>query len=119
MPKKKEKQDIPSFPSRRKSKTLEGREDQLIALAYDAAEKRILDGTASSQEIVHFLKMGSTREKREARMEEMEMELKQAKIEAMESAKRMEELYAEAIKSAKSYTSPALQSIEINEALIK
>lgn len=117
MAKKKEKEPAPldTGPRRRKSTTLEGRENQLIALAYDAAEKRLLEGTASSQEIVHFLKMGSTREQREARMEEMEIELKAAKKESMETAKRIEELYMEAIKSAQSYTSPALQSIVVSD----
>ena len=96
-------------PKRHKATSLEAREDQLIALAYDEVERRILDGTATSQELTHFLRMGSTKEKREARMDELEMELKEARREALESAKRIEQLYADAIGAVQSYRSPVIQ----------
>ena len=96
-------------PKRHKGTSIESREDQLIALAYDEVERRIREGTATSQELTHFLRMGSTREKREARMDELEMELKEAKREALESAKRIEQLYAEAIGAVRSYSSPVTQ----------
>ena len=79
--------------------TMEGRENELIALAYDAAEERIRNGTASSQEIVHFLKLGSSRE----RLEKETMRLKQAKIDAIEAAENLEKTYNEAIAAFKSY----------------
>ena len=36
----------------------EARENQLIDLAVNLAEQQLLDGTASSQVITHFLKLG-------------------------------------------------------------
>ncbi|WP_242622705.1 hypothetical protein [Lachnoclostridium sp. Marseille-P6806] len=84
--------------------TMEGRENELIALAYDAAEERIKNGTASSQEIVHFLKLGSSRERLEKETMEAEMRLKQAKIDALEAAENLEKKYAEAIAAFKSYS---------------
>ena len=45
--------------------TPEARENQLISIAYDLVEKRLLEGTASSQETTHFLKLGSTKERKE------------------------------------------------------
>jgi len=83
--------------------TPQGRENQLIVSAYDLAEKQILDGTASSQVITHFLKMGSSREKVDQYKIEMEVELLEAKKEALASQARVEELYGEAIKAMRSY----------------
>ena len=87
-------------------KNQEAYEQYMIGLAYNLVEQRLLDGTATSQETVHFLKMGSARERREAEHERMQIELMQAKKEAIESQKRMESLYEEAINAARSYGSP-------------
>lgn len=89
--------------SRRPATTLEGRENQVISMAVDLAERQIADGTASSQIITHYLKMGSTRERLEQEKMARELELMQAKIEALESNKRVEELYAEAIQAMRIY----------------
>lgn len=86
--------------------TPEARESQLIALAYDLVEKRLREGTATSQETTHFLKLGSSRERREKKLEENQIELMQAKIDALQSAKRMESLYEDAINAVRSYSSP-------------
>lgn len=83
--------------------TPEARENQVIAMAFDLAEKQLADGTASSQVISHFLKMGSSREKLEQERIERENELLQAKREAMESAKRVEELYGKALDAMRTY----------------
>lgn len=96
---------------RRKAPTQEARESQLIALAYDAAEERLRNGTASSQEITHLLKMGSMRERREAEIDELRKDLLKAKAEAYESAKRMEALYMDAIKAVQSYSSPVTSQV--------
>jgi hypothetical protein len=69
----------------------------------DLAEEQIREGTASSQVITHFLKLGSTREQLEQQRLAHENELTRVRIEAMESAKRMEEMYAEAITAMRSY----------------
>lgn len=90
-------------PRTRPSTTLEGRENQLIALATNLVEKRLTDGSASAQETTHFLKLASTREKLEQRRMEQEIELQQAKIRQLESAERVEELYSKALNAMKSY----------------
>jgi hypothetical protein len=69
----------------------------------DLAEKQIHEGTASSQVITHFLKLGSTRERLEQDRLRRENELLQAKVESMASAKRVEELYAAALDAMRSY----------------
>jgi hypothetical protein len=90
-------------PRRPPATTPEARENQLIAAAVDLAEKQILDGTASSQVISHFLKLGSSRERLEQERIERENELLAAKKEAMESAKRVEEMYGAALNAMRSY----------------
>lgn len=86
--------------------TPEARENQLIALAYDLVEQRLLDGTATSQETTHFLKRASTKEKERIEMEilERQKELITAKTEALQSAKHMEELYNNAVEAMKRYS---------------
>ncbi len=84
--------------------TPEGREQQLIALAMEATEKRIRDGTASAQELVHFLKAGSPTAKLERQILEKQRELLVAKTAAIESQKRVEELYANALSAMRAYS---------------
>jgi hypothetical protein len=75
----------------------------LVTLAIDLVEKQLLDGTASSQVISHYLKAGSARERLEKERLARENQLLSAKVEAMESGKRVEELYADALEAMKSY----------------
>ena len=84
--------------------TPEGREQQLIALAMEATEKRIRNGTASAQELVHFLKAGSPNAKLERQILEKQKELITAKTSAIESQKRVEEMYANALSAMRSYS---------------
>jgi len=84
--------------------TPEAREQQLISRAVDLAEQQLIDGTASSQVITHFLKLGSSKEKLEQEIMEKQKELISAKTEALESAKRVEELYANALKAMQEYS---------------
>lgn len=83
--------------------TPEARENQLISLAIDRVEQRIIDGTASSQELIHYLKLGS--EKNQLEMEKLrkENELLTAKTNALEAAKNIEEMYAQVIAAMRSY----------------
>lgn len=90
-------------PARPPARTPEDREQQLIGAAVDLVEQQIQDGTASAQVLTHFLKLGSSRERLEQERLRRENILLGAKAEAMESAKRMEELYAEAITAMRSY----------------
>lgn len=84
--------------------TPEARENQMISLAVDRAEEQLRDGTASSQIIVHYLKRATTRERLEKELLEQEIALKKAKTEAIQSAKRIEELYSEAINAMRNYS---------------
>ncbi len=83
--------------------TAEGMENECIAMAYELVARRLKEGTASSAETVHFLKMGSARERYEKQLMEKEIALKDAKTEALESAKRVEQLYNDAIEAMRSY----------------
>ena len=89
---------------RRVARSPEARENQLIALATDLVEKRLIEGTASSQETTHFLKLATTKSKLELRKLELENELTEAKTEAVKSQARMEELYIKAINAMKKYS---------------
>lgn len=87
----------------RPATTPEGRENQLVSLAADLAEKQLREGTASSQVITHFLKMASTREKLEQERLQRENLLLSAKVDQIASAKRIEELYETALNAMRSY----------------
>lgn len=83
--------------------TPESRENQLISLAVDLAEQQLREGTASSQVIAHFLKLGSTKASLEKEKLARENELLRAKTENLESAKRIEELYKDALDAMRTY----------------
>ena len=83
--------------------TPESRSSQLIALAYDLAERQLREGTASSQVITEFLKLGSSENKLKMEKLEAENELLRAKAEKLQSEQRSEELFAEAIKAMSRY----------------
>jgi hypothetical protein len=96
----------PTSGTTRKSRpalTPEARENRLIAKAYDLVEQRLDDGTATSQETTHFLKLGSAKAKLELEKLRKETDLLVSKKEALDSAKRMEELYSEALNAMKRY----------------
>lgn len=95
----------------RPAMTPEARENQLIALAVDLAEKQLIEGTASSQVITHYLKLGTTKEKIEREILEKQKDLIVAKTENLQSAKRIEELYTNALKAMQTYSG----SLNINE----
>lgn len=84
--------------------TPEGRENQMISLAVDLAEKQLIEGTASSQVITHYLKLGSTKERLEKEKLEEENKLLKARTKALQSSDRVEELYKNAIAAMKRYS---------------
>lgn len=96
--------DSSSSKSMRPALTPEARENQLISLAVDLAEKQLIEGTASSQVITHYLKLGSTKEKIEREILEQQKELISAKTENLKSARRIEALYDDAIKAMRRYS---------------
>jgi len=89
---------------KKRHRTPEAVENHIISLAMDEAEKRIKEGTATSQLLTHFVKRGSRRERLEEELIEKKRELMSAKTEAMESAKRVEALYKDAMEAFKSYS---------------
>ena len=89
---------------RRRAMTPEAREDQLIALAVDLAERQLIEGTASAQVITHYLKLGTTMSRLERDKLKYENELLQARTNAIKSAERIEALYADAIVMMRTYS---------------
>lgn len=102
-------------PPLRPAMSADARENQMIALAIDLAEKQLREGTASSQVISHYLKLGSSKEKIEKDILLKQKELIEAKTENLQQSKRIEELYAKAIKAMQVYSGnpePEQQSYE-------
>ena len=89
--------------AQRPATTPEGRENQLIALAYDVAEQQLRDGTASAMVITHWLKVGSTKNRLEEEKLRKEIFLRSAQTDALKSQKNVEKLYEEALKAMRSY----------------
>ena len=84
--------------------TPEARENQMISLAVDLAEKQLQEGTASSQVITHYLKLGSMRERLEREKLAEENKLLRAKTRSIEDAADMKDLYVNAIKAMARYS---------------
>lgn len=101
-------------PSRRRrpAATPELREQELVALAFDVVENRLRDGSATSAETVHFLKLGSENAKLEREKLRLESKEKMARIEQMGRNDRVEELFENAIKAFKGYSGEDVVSDE-------
>lgn len=84
--------------------TMKDREDELIDKATREAERRIESGKASDSLLIHYLKLGTTKNQLEKEKLEAEVRLAESKTEALEQGKRIEELYADAIKAMRTYT---------------
>lgn len=82
----------------------EARENQMISLAVDLAEKQLIEGTASAQVITHYLKLGTMNHKLELEKLSKENELLKAKTETLQSAQRVEELYSNALEAMRNYS---------------
>ena len=87
--------------------TPEARENQLISLAVDLAEKQLQEGTASSQVITHYLKLGSTKERLEKEILEKQKDLMDARTKALKTAENVERLYADDISAMRRYSGQA------------
>ena len=99
-------------PKRRPATTEINRENQLVSLAIDLAEKQLSEGTASAQVITHYLKLGSTRERLEQERLFRENELLNARVETLASAKKVEELYEAALNAMRSYAGSEIRQID-------
>lgn len=82
----------------------DARENQLIALAVDLVEQRLIAGTASSQETVHFLKLGSSKARYELEKLKLENELTKAKTENIHAMQHADEMFDKAIKAMQKYS---------------
>ena len=90
--------------TKRTYRSTENQENEIIGLAIDLAEKQIREGTASSQVITHYLKLGSQRAKLEAKKLELENKMIEAKTRSIESEERIEKMYQEAIEAMRRYS---------------
>lgn len=84
--------------------TPEARENQMISLAVDLAEQQLRNGTASSQVITHFLKLGTTRAELEKEKLKRENKVLEAKAKAIESSEEIKVLYENALKAMRDYS---------------
>ena len=91
-------------PKSRPALSPENRDKQLVSLAVDCAERQLREGTASPSVIVHYLKLGSTKDRLEREKLERENELLKAKTESIQSMQRIEELYKNALDAMRNYT---------------
>lgn len=92
--------------------TPEAEENQMISLAVGLAKKQLMEGTASSQVITHFLKLGSTKERIEKEILEKQKDLIVAKTRAYERSDHVEELYAKAIEAMRKYSGQSEDEID-------
>lgn len=85
------------------ARTPEARENQMVSLAVELAERQLRDGTATSQVITHYLKLATTEDRLRKEKLEQEVKLLEAKTKNIESSARVEELYDKAIKAMNQY----------------
>lgn len=88
----------------RPATTPEGRESQLVAKAYDLAERQIEEGTATAQVVVHFLRLGTQQAKLEQEKIKHENKLLEARADNLSSQANSEQLYKDAINAFRSYS---------------
>lgn len=102
-------------PKRRPALTPEARENQMISLAYDLVEQRLLDGTASSQETTYFLKLASSKARAENEKLNEEVKLLRAKTEAIQEERKSAEFYAQVLDALKLYSGQGTQDEEYDD----
>lgn len=93
-----------TLPAMRPALTPEAREGQMISLAMDLVEQRLRDGTASSQETTHFLKLATEKERMERELMRKQTNLMEAKIQALQTQEKMEGLLTDALEAFKRYS---------------
>ena len=98
-PKGKPEEELSPVPAR----TEREEEKRAGGYAMDLAIKQLREGTASSQIIVHFLKINSQKEQAELEKTWHEIELLKAKKKAVEAGEEQDKKYEEVIKAISSY----------------
>lgn len=89
---------------RRTAQTAEERENYLINLALDRVEERMLNGTATAQEYIQFLRMATAKSRAETEKVQLERDLVKAKTEAIRQQQRTDQMFSDAIKAFKKYS---------------
>lgn len=114
MSRRKNDEDVRPVRIGRPAVTPKGREAQLINLAEQRAEEQLRAGTASSQVITHYLKLGALREREDLEQEllRQKIEIEKAKIDSLRTAKRIEELYGDALKAMRAYKGESVDEDE-------
>lgn len=95
--------DTPKAPIR-PALTPEALDNQMISLTYDLVKQRLVDGTASSQETTHFLKLATTKVKLENKLLEAQTAVAMAKKDAIQSQQRSEEMFRDAMRAFRRYS---------------
>lgn len=103
MPQNSDSNQNPSVVRPRRALSPDDRENQLIALAYNTVEERMRNGTASAQETVHFLRLGSSLVRLQKKELEERILLEKSKVKAIESQEEIKQLYEDAIAALRSY----------------
>lgn len=96
--------------------TPEAEEAEMIAMATALAKKQLREGTASAQVITHYLKLGTTRERLEKEILVEQKKLYAAKTDQIETGKKLETLYQDAITAFTSYLPTQDSNTEMLEA---
>ena len=104
MPKAKASHSAELHSTSRPPMTLEAQENLMISLAVQCAEKQLRDGTASSQVITHYLKLGSSKERLEKEILEKQKDLIDAKTKNINSNGEAKELYEKALTAFRKYS---------------
>ena len=109
-------EDIKKKSSSRATMSPEAYENHLINISYKAVEKRIMDGTATAAELVHFLRQGSIREQLELEKLRKENELLKTKADSIKSQEEIKALYADAIGAFRRYSGqPAMDDEDTDD----
>lgn len=85
------------------ARTPEARENQLINLAVDETERRLRNGTASSQILTVLLKLATTKAQLELEKLRSDISLQKAKEQEIEDKASSNDLYSQALEAFRSY----------------
>lgn len=81
-------------------------EAKLISLTLQMAEQQLIDGTASSQVMTHFLRLGSIRSKVELEKLRLENNLLTEKIQSEKMGQQLKEMFQDVMESLRDYQAP-------------
>ena len=89
--------------TKRRSRSVKGRNEELQALAMEKLEERLRDGTATAAEIIYMVKLTSRKSQLELENLEMQNKLLRAKTIAIESEHDAAQAYRDAMKAFAGY----------------